>query len=173
MPYLELLDHVGSLDNEVTAQPFFRFATNDVFNPYVWAFDEDGTDSTQLTTRAGLSSLVTIPEGYDSAPVFELVWGTTKTTGSAVWDIDYRIVNGDATESLDQTGQTEALSVTDAAAGTALYRLVPTAAATASFFTGKQGATLLVNLFRDGVHASDTLAGAALLFRFRLNYAVA
>lgn len=147
--------------------PYNVLATNDQWQYNVLCFGDIG-DASQPSTGLIAYGTFSIPENYASGALFRIVWNTTKTTGNVVWDVDYRAVGGDDSESLDQTGTQEAVSVTDSAASAAHERLNVTVSVTDGNFTA--GDTVQFLLRRDGADASDTLAGVAILHGLYFEY---
>lgn len=145
----------------VSQLPYDFFATNDVHKTLVWVFNDTGT-------KLSLYGTFKVPSDYSSAAVIQPIWSCTATSGSVVWDFDYRVVGGDDTTSLDQATYQEALTVTDVAPTAAHRRLTPSMTATGSNFTAD--ATVEFAISRDGVDAADTLAVSALLFDLWFSY---
>jgi hypothetical protein len=135
---------------------YSQFATNDVWNATVVVFPDSGT-------RDGIAGRFIVPSWFVSSPEIVVVWTSTVTTGNVVWDFDYRAVGGDNVEPLDQTGNQEALTVTDAAPGAAHRRLAVAMNMTAANLATQDEVEF--ELFRDVANASDTMAASALLFR--------
>lgn len=155
IPILGAANPSGGTAGAVFCEPYTIKATNDVWNPLVWVFNDP-------VLRNGLHCRFTVPKNYVSAGAFIVVWTSTATSGNVVWDVDYRTVDGDNTTSLDQAGTQESLTVTDAAPGAANRRLEVSLAATAANFAADDMVTAA--LFRDGSDAADTMAAAAVLF---------
>ena len=143
-------------------EPYSIKATNDQWRHLVAVLNDSGT-------KVGLYGSFWVPKNYVGTPKIIVVWATTATTGNVVWDFDYRAIGGDDTESLDQSGTQEAVTVTDAAASAAHERLTPEMALTAANLAADD----LVEFFfaRDGASASDTLAAAALVHALIFEYA--
>lgn len=148
-------------------EPYSILATNDVWAGMVARFGS--SNAAQPTTRIGLTGRFTVPQNYVSGAIIIPVWTATLTSGNVVWDLDYRTVGGDNTTSLDQTGNEESISVTDAAPGAAHRRLTPSLDPTDGNFS--PGETVLFTLFRDGTDAADTMAGSAILLDLLFQYA--
>lgn len=146
-----------------------RLGTNDVWPYGIFNFGGTISDNTAPTTRIGLYGSCEIPRNYVGTAVVEVVWRTTKTTGDVVWDFDYRAVGGNDTESLDQAGTQEAVTVTDTAGSAAHERMTARVSLTSANLAADD--TLQFGLFRDGVDAADTLAGTAILEALLLEYA--
>lgn len=150
-------------------EPLPILATNDVWGRMIYRFDEDGNNNAQLTTRVGLHGGFAIPENYVGTPKIVIVWSATVTSGNCVWDFDYRAVGGDDSESLDQAGTQESVSVTDVAPSSAWNRLEAEVALTAGNLAAEDEVEF--TLFVDGTDGSDTLAGARILFNLFFEYA--
>ena len=147
----------------VWVEPLTVAATNDVWAHFICRFKD-------TSTRIGLTGSANIPKNYNSSGTTSLivVWTATATSGNVVWDFDYRAVGGNDSESLDQSGNQESVSVTDAAPGASLRRLEASATLTASNIAADD--TLQFTVFRDGTDGSDTMAADALLVSLILQY---
>lgn len=149
---------------------FSRLATNDVWPYGVFNFGGTIANNTAPTTRIGLYGNCQIPNNLNVAGTVTIipVWTASVITNDVVWDFDYRVVGGNDTTSLDQSGVEESDTVTDTAPGAAWRRLTPSITPTTANFT--PGATLQWGLFRDGTDAADTMAGTAVLVDLILQY---
>jgi hypothetical protein len=145
----------------VFPEPYSVKATNDVWDFTVTIFND-------TSTRIGIYGCFKVPNNYVQTAKFNIYWTSTAITGNAVWEIDYRAVGGNDTESMDQTGNQESLSVTDAAPGAAQRRLVATMTATSGNFAA--GDLVEFEFFRNGASGSDTMAAAATLFDLEFEY---
>lgn len=119
--------------------------------------------------RLGLNGGFTIPKDYVGSATLVIVWTSTITTGDVVWDFEYRAVGGDDSESLDQAGTQESVSVTDTAPSAANERMEATIALTSANFAVDDEVEFY--FARDGTDAADTMAGAAMLFSLIFQYA--
>ena len=153
---------------KVWLEPYSILATNDVWPFLVIRFDENSSNNTQLSTRAGIYGQFWVPGNYVGTAKVYPVWTATVTTGNCVWDFDYRAISGDDAESLDQTSNNEALTITDAAPSAAHERNTPSFSLTSSNLAA--GDTVEYFLARDGADAADTLAAAALLVDLIFEY---
>lgn len=128
------------------------------------------SNAAEPTVRHGFYGNFVIPDDYVGAPALIVpAWTATLTAGNVVWDFDYRAVGGDDAESLDQSGETETLTVTDAAPTAAHRLLIPTGLAlTAGGLAA--GDLIQFGFFRDGADGADTLAGAAILHGLNFVY---
>jgi hypothetical protein len=108
IPILGSANPSGGTAGAVFCEPYAIKATNDVWNPLLWVFNDP-------SARNGLACKFTVPKNYVGTAAFIVVWTSTATSGNVVWDVDYRAVTGNDTESLDQTLNQESVTVTDAA----------------------------------------------------------
>lgn len=144
----------------VSMQSYQDFATNDVWGGNILVFGD-----TALKEEA--HSFVGIPQEFPTTPTtvsFLPEWTCVPTTGNFQIDIDYRIVGGDGTESMDQTGTQEAITISDAAPSVAHRKMRPSLAATASNFNSSSEKILECKIARDGVTETSSIAASALLF---------
>ncbi len=148
-------------------EPYSILATNDAWKHLIARFGSSNT--AQPTVRHGFYSSFNVPKNYVGSAVLVINWTATITTGDVVWDLDYRAVAGDDTESLDQAGTQEAVTVTDAAPGAANRKLQVTIALTSANFAADK--FVPYGFFRDGVDANDTMAGSAMLHSLQFQYA--
>lgn len=146
-----------------------RLATNDVWPFLIANFGGTISNNTAPTTRIGMYGQCTIPQNYVGTAVIIPIWTASLTSGDVVWDFDYRAISGNDTESIDQSGNQESVSVTDTAPSAAWERLTPTVSLTSSNLAA--GDTLQFGIFRDGTDAADTMAGTAVLVDLILQYA--
>lgn len=153
---------IPDTSGNVFMEPFSVKATNDVWGRMVFVFND-------TSTRDGLRGGFSVPKNYVSTAKIIVVWTSTVTTNNVVWDFDYRAVGGNDTESLDQSGTQESVTVTDAAPSAALERLEASMSLTDANLAVDDEVTF--ELFRDGANASDNMAGAALLFSLHFEYA--
>jgi hypothetical protein len=151
----------GGTAGAVFPEPASIKQTNDLGNPLIWIFNDP-------VLRNGLHTKFSVPLNYVGTPKFVVVWTSTATSGNVIWEVDYRAISGNDTESLDPAANTEALTVTDAAPGAANRRLEALLTATAGNFAA--GDTVSATLFRDGSDAADTMAAAAQLWDLLFEY---
>jgi hypothetical protein len=148
-------------------EPYNILATNDRFPVYIARFGAD--NAAQPTGVHGLRGQFEVPQNYSSAADLVIIWTATLTSGNVKWDIRYRSIGGNDTESLDQVQSGEKTATgTDAAPGAANRRLEFTIDLTDGDFS--PGETVLWKLDRDGADAADTMAGSAILFDARFKY---
>lgn len=145
----------------VVPQTLEVFGTNDFFKGEVIEFKD-------TATKDGLSFRFRVPDDYAGGPVFKPVWSTTATSGDVEWDIDYRAVGGDDTESLDQATAQESLNVNDTAPSAAHERMEASLSATAGNFAA--GDTVQGILSRDGTDGGDTIAASVYLIDLEFEY---
>lgn len=148
-------------------EPYTILATNDVWGMLIYRFGS--SNAAEPTTRIGLRGRFTVPKNYVGSAALVVAWTATITSGNVVWDFDYRAVGGDDTESLDQSGNQESVSVTDAAPTAAHRRLEVTINLTAGNFAADD--TVEFEFFRDGADANDTMAGSGILVDLYFQYA--
>jgi hypothetical protein len=152
---------------ECFGEVFSVLATNDVWaNLHIVRFG--ASNSGQPTVRHGIYGGFTVPKNYVGNATLVIVWSASITSGNVVWDFDYRAVGGNDSESLDQAGTQESVSVTDAAPGASWRRLE----ATVSLTSANLAVDDLVEFYfvRDGTDGSDTMAGSAVLFDLLFQY---
>lgn len=147
--------------NDVFLEPYSVKATNDVWDRLIVVFND-------TSTRIGLTGGFTVPKNYVGNAKFIVVWTSTATSGDVEWDIDYRAVSGDDSESLDQTSNQESLNNNDTAPGAAHRRMECTLTATAGNFAVDDEVEF--ELFRDGTDGGDTIAAAVMLFTLLFEY---
>lgn len=126
----------------------------------------------KTASRVRADGVFTVGSDYAGATAarFVAVWSSTGTSGNVVMTIPYRAVGGDNAESLDSTGEQEAVSITDAAPTAALNRLQVSGNATPGNFAA--GDTVQFSFDRDGASASDTLSADLLLVDLLFEYEV-
>ena len=148
----------GDLLPDTSGNTFWEPATvkftNDRWKYGVWIFND-------TATRLELFGTFNVPRNYVGTALIKVVWTATAVAGNVVWDFDYRGVGGDDAESLDQTLEQEALTVTDVAPTAALRRLEASMTVTSANLAVDDTVQFLIS--RDGVSASDTMAAAAIL----------
>lgn len=140
---------------------YANHATNDVWPFNLFVFTDSGT-------RIGIYGTFDVPQNYVGGAKFIMVWTSATTSGDVEWDVDYRAVGGNDTESLDQSGSQESLNVADTAPSAAHERLTAELSATAGNFAA--GDTVEFGAFRDGTDAGDTHAASALLVDVLFEY---
>lgn len=148
-------------------EPQDILATNDVWDRYLIRLGAN--NAAQPTVRAGIHGGFAVPKNYVNSAALIIVWTATLTSGNVVFDFEYRAVGGNDSESLDQSGTQESLTVTDAAPGAAWRRLEASIDLTDGNFATDD--TVSYFFARDGADGSDTMAGSALLFELFFEYA--
>lgn len=138
-----------------------NFGSNDLYPHLVLVFANSNA-------REGIRGLFSVPQDYVDTANIVVVWSTTATTGSAVFDFDYAAIGGDASESLDPAADDESATVTDAASGTARQRQEATIAVTDGNLAA--GDSVLFELFRESDNVSDDLAASAYVFGVFFEY---
>jgi hypothetical protein len=152
---------VPDTSGNVFFEPYDVKATNDVWDRLVLIFND-------TATRLGVHGGFTVPKNYVGTAKIIVVWTSTATSGDVVWDFDYRAVGGDDSESLDQSGTQESVTVTDTAPGAAHRRMEASMTLTSSNLAVDDEVEF--TLFRDGT-ASDTIAAAVIVFQVLFEYA--
>lgn len=150
-------------------EPLSVLGTNDAFARMLGRIDQDGNNNAQLSTREGFYGSFNVPKNYVGTAIIIPVWTATVTSGDIVWDVDYRAVGGNDSESLDQSGAQESLTATDTNPSAAWERMETELALTSSNLAVDDTVQFLV--MRDGVAAGDTAAAATLLCDLIFQYA--
>lgn len=147
----------------VSIEPFSVAATNDQWDDFVIRFKD-------TSTRIGLYCSIRVPPNYNASGTSGILieWSTPNTSNDVEWDVDYRAVGGDDSESLDQSGTQESVNNNDTAPGAAWRRLECLIPITAGNLAA--GDRLQLIIFRDGTDAGDTLNADAFLFDAFLQY---
>ena len=160
---LPILGHATNPDpgDTVHWEPYTINATNYVWAPLVAIFPDD-------STRTGLHGVFGVPQNYNTNASFVIVWTSTAVANDVEWDIDYRAVGGNDTESLDQAGNDESLNGNDTVPGAVNRRLEFDISATSGNFAA--GDTVEFAIFRDGTDAGDGMAADAMLFELFFEY---
>lgn len=145
----------------VYLQGFDAFASNDIWKHIVAVWIDS-------STKNFMRGSFEVPSNYANSPEIVVIWTSETTSNDVVWDFEYRVVSGNDDESLDQTSEDEAVSVTDVAPSAAFERLEAKMSLTGSHWSSN--ATCEYNLSRDGTNSSDTLADNALVFDVMFSY---
>lgn len=148
----------------VYAVPYSEHATNDNWKHLVWVYEGNSS------TKDSLYGSFEVPSNYVGTAKFIVVWtgASTSAAGNVVWDMDFRAVGGNDTESLDQATAQESETVTDAGPSAIHERLEAEMTPTAGNFAADD--TVEWILSRDGVDAADTYNDEALLFDLIFEY---
>ncbi len=142
-------------------EPYSILATNDAFKHLILRCG--ASNSAAPTVKAGVYGKFHVPADYNTGGTVtcKVYWTSTLTSGDVVFDLDYRAIGGDDTESLDQATYQESLTVTDTAPSAANERMVATMTLTASNLAADD--TVEFFFGRDGADGADTLAGSAIV----------
>lgn len=138
-----------------------NYDTNDLFPHKVLAFLDT---STKLVASGDFE----VPDDYVGSAEIEVIWRCSPTSGNVVWEVKYRTLAGDNTDSMDPSSVEETASVTDGAGGAAWRRMVATITLTSANLAA--GESVLFQIARDGSSGSDTMAGTALIESIRFKY---
>lgn len=143
-----------------------QVATNDLWDFPVLAFIDN-------SAKESAHAALVLPDDFPATPSavsFDVSWTSAVTTGNFQIDIDYRVVGGNDTESLDQATVQEALTVADVAPSVAHRRLLVNLAATASNFNSAASKVLELTLSRDGVDEVTSIAGEVFVVGLLLKF---
>jgi hypothetical protein len=154
---------VPDASGNVWQEPWDVLATNDMWPYLIWRFKNAGA------VKISLYGSFRVPHNFVGSALIVPEWTTLATTGNAVWGFAYRVVTGSNVNSLDQTGNNEAVSVTAAAPGAAARLMVPTITPTSANFAAD--ARVQYQFSRDKSSGSDTLAADAALHGLNFQYA--
>ncbi len=144
-------------------EPYDVFASNDVWKNLIYRFKNPAGGEAH-----GFYGTFTVPQNYVGTATMVPVWTSTATSGNCRWRFTYRAVGGDDTESLDQSGNQEQVSVTDVAPTAAQRRLTPTMSLTAGNFAA--GDTVEFLFERNDDTGVDTMAADAVVFDLIFQY---
>jgi len=139
-------------------EPAVLTQTNDRYPGLVARFKDTGT-------KDSLGIRFPVPNNYVSAPVIEVIWTTTATSGNAIWDFDYS--SAAKTASLDPSADEESLTVTTAAPGSSQTGVASQMSATAANIAAND--ILQGKLSRDGA-SSDTIAADLVVYDVIFQY---
>jgi hypothetical protein len=150
-----LRDAVPDSGGNVYWDLYSNTATNDRWGHGAWQFADTSTD-------LKLSGIFDVPSDYAANGKIYLSWSSTATAGNVRWGVAYRCISGDDTQSLDQTGQQEAVEATDAAPTLAHRRLRLALNLTAANLAA--GDVCQYEIYRKGSDGvNDTMAAKAML----------
>ncbi len=116
-------------------------------------------------TKDSLGFRFPVPANYVSAPVFEVIWTTTATSGNAIWTADYS--SASKTSSLDPSADEESLTVTTAAPGSSQTGVASRMSATAANIAAND--ILQGKISRNGA-GSDTIAADLVAYEVIFEY---
>ena len=158
-----MLNHtlVPDATGSVWQEPYNNIATNDVWKNLVTVFSD-------TATRIGIYGTFNVPQNYVGTAKLIPVWTTTATSGDVEWDMDYRAVTGNDSESLDQTSNQESVNLNDTAPAAAHNRMEIEITLTSGNFAA--GDTVEFFFARDGTDGGDTIAASVLLFDLIFQY---
>lgn len=161
----------GSLNldtsGKVSIEPASILGTNDVDKSLVIRIDEDYTNGTQLSTKAGVYFGFQVPKDYVGTPKIVVVRQCTAIVGDEVWDADYKPVAN--AETLDPVSFNTSDTATITVPGTANHKSEVSISLAAEALVVDDW--VLCYVARDGVAAGDTLAGASLIRDIAFEYA--
>jgi hypothetical protein len=143
--------------------------SNDQWRHLVGRISQSGANNDQLSTKVGFYGAFNVPKNYVGTAAIVIYWTGTVTSGNKVFDFDYRAISGDDAESVDQAGTQEAVTGTDAMPSASFERNVLTINLTSANLAADDYVEFF--LAEDGVDASDTAAGDALLLGAYFQYA--
>lgn len=142
----------------VWLEPAAITQTNDRYAQIVARFKD-------TSTKDSLGIRFSVPNNFVSAPLFEVVWTTTATSGNAIWTLDYN--SGSKTASLDPSTDEENLTVTTAAPGSSQTGVASQMSATAANIAATN--ILQGKLSRNGA-GSDTIAADLVVYDVIFQY---
>jgi len=152
---------------KVWIEPATILGTNDIDKSLVVRIDEDGTNATQLSTKAGVYLSFVVPKNYVGTPKIIIVRQCTKTAGDEVWDVDYKPVAN--AETLDPASFNTSDTATITVPATANHKSEASITLAAEALAIDD--VVLAYVARDGVAAGDTLAGASIIRDIIFEYA--
>ena len=157
-------DAVPDTTGNVWSEPFTVAATNDNWRRMVWVFTDTGS------ARNCLHGGFLVPNDYQTGGTasFNVVWSSPVLTNDVEWDLDYRGIGGNDTESFDQATAVESLNANDTAPSAAWERMEIALGITEANLAPGDDVEFL--LCRDMSDAGDTLVGDAYLFRLIFSY---
>lgn len=124
---------------------------------------------TDVSTSIELHGSMNVPKNYVGNAKAIVVWtSATATTNAVRWQLKYRAVGADDSESLDQIAVQETVAVDDNAPSAINRRLEVSMNLTSANIAADD--TFQWWFTREGQHANDTLVGSALLFSLLFEY---
>jgi len=136
-----------------------NFGTNNRFRHLLIRFLD-------TSTKDGLAGKFKVPKNYVGSAKIIIDWSATVTTGNVVWGFDYN--HAAAGGSMDPSTDTESLTVTSAAPGTARLLVEASISVTSSNLAIDDEVMFLFS--RVGSSGSDTMASNAYLFSLLFEY---
>jgi len=150
---------VPDTSGDVFFEPYNIKATNDIWDRLVLIFND-------TSNRDGCHGGFVVPKNYVDSANLIIVWTSTATSNDVEWDFNYRAVGG--VESLDQTGEDEAVNTNTTAPSSINLRVETSIALTDSNFAADDEVEF--TLFRDGTDGGDLMAAAAIVFSVMFEY---
>jgi hypothetical protein len=145
-------------------EPYDVFATNDVWKHAVIRLGNPAAGQ-----AGGWYGIFEVPANYVSGAAVELNWTTSAITGNGCFRFTYRAVTGDNVNSLDQTTQSEQVSVTQPAPGAAQRKRDASFTVTAGNFAAGALIEYLCERFDNA--AADTIAADIVVHNAVFKYA--
>ena len=152
---------VPDTSGNVFFEPYPIKATNDNWGYLVLVFND-------TATKDCIHFAFDVPQNYSAGAAFIVHWTSTATTGDVEWDIDYRAIGGNDTESLDQATAQEALNQNDTAPSATDERMTTTLTTTVTNFAA--GDTVQGFFCRDGTDGGDGISAAVTVHSFLFQY---
>lgn len=123
------------------------------------------------TADSTIEGSVTIPANYVGTPVFEIIWTSDTVTGTIIWSLTHRVVDGSDVALMDISTLPTDITETDLTIATTVpnassERMVSTISMTTTDFAVDE--TLQWRLTRDTV--TDTRADNAIIIGLNLKY---
>lgn len=136
-------------------EPYAISAINDIISHFVYV-------ASSTSAKAGFYSTFHVPANFTGTTASVTIYFSCPvTTGNIVWDIAYRAIGGDDTESLDQATAQESVTATKACGSALNERQTVYMALTASNFSADD--TVEIYVARDGADANDTGGAGAMI----------
>lgn len=143
----------------VYAPSYDQVATNDLWDFPVLAFKK-------TTQKESAHAAFVLPVDFPAtlaAVDFEIQWTSVLTSGTVTFDIDYRIVGGDDTESLDEPTPQQGISAIDSAPSSVNRRMTQVIPASGANFSSAGGKVLQLILSRDCPSETSGIAGEVIV----------
>lgn len=145
---------------EVFYEPYLTKDSGAVIDTTVLIFNDSGT-------KDGATTAFVVPKNYIGTAKLIVFWNANATTGNCIYDLSYLTrSNG---EDMGAAATSTSDTVTQGTNGTAFNLNTSTMTLTSSNFTA--GDICLLELFRDTLNASDTLAVSAIIHKVVFEYA--
>lgn len=143
-------------------QPASILGVNDYWDHLVLIMNDDGSNIVYY------HDAFLVPQDYVDNAKFIVVWTANVTSNNAKFDVNYRAVGGNDTESLDQATAQESVTVTDAAPSAVHERLTAEMTPTAGNFAA--GDTVQYRLELDAADAACTIADDCIIHDIIFEY---